>query len=186
MSYTPLLNSLQIYEQWFNASSINPNNYNLLTSTFLNYITNLNPNLLIKNVNYKVVSYNDTTNQQLALFFLSQEQALTFSVPSNYDVSGTRYFGIPLAGVAINSAVNYPGVTFNNTNTTSTGFSNIVQEAVILNGNQIFDAKSVVIFNPYGFNGKNLFDIQDTLSSYVLNSYSTLGVPKQIIVGLLI
>ena len=183
MSETPIFNSAKIYQDFlYTTPSTNPG---LLTTTFLNYITSLNQGLLTKNVNYKVVSYSDT--KQLVLFSLSESEALTFTVPTNYTVFGTTYYGIPLAGVAITASIYQTGAIYPTVcNVTATGFPNIVEDAVMLNASQIAGSTSVDMFNSYGFNFNNLFDIQDTLSTYVNDSVSTLGLTKNIIVGLLI
>lgn len=231
MSYTPLINSTQIYQEFVSSPSVTPS---ALTVSFISLIRQLNQSLLFKNLNYKVVSYTpagvagafdmaaamaaamaagtyrstnidahaasaSTSNQQLLLISLNEgqgipgtvnyipEQALTFTVPTNYTISGTTYQGIPLAGVAITGAIYSLGaLTPTISNITATGFPNIVQEAVMLNGSQILNATSALMFNPYGFNTNILWNIQDTLSSYVNDSVSTLGIPKSIIVGFLI
>jgi hypothetical protein len=117
---------------------------------------------------------------------LTEKQALTFEVPINYTVSGTTYQGIPLVGVAISAFYAAFGPTATIANLTATGFPPIVLDAVSINATQQVDATSVALFNNYGFNGKNLFEIQDTLSNYILGSVSTVGIQKQIIFGLLI
>lgn len=222
MSYTPLINSTQIYQEFVSSPSVTPS---ALTQSFISLIRQWNQSLLFKNLNYKVVSYTladatntlvggpfkpgpgatantastSTSNQQLLLISLNEaqgipgtvnyipEQALTFTVPTNYTISGTTYQGIPLAGVAITGPVYYLGaLTPTISNITATGFPNIVQEAVMLNGSQILNATSALMFNPYGFNTNILWNIQDTLSTYVNDSVSTLGIPKSIIVGFLI
>lgn len=241
MSYTPLINSTQIYQEFVSSPSVTPS---ALTVSFISLIRQLNQSLLFKNLNYKVVSYTpagvagafdmsaldmrgakaaakpgstyaaqagstymniifgasgSTSNQQLLLISLNEgqgipgtvnyipEQALTFTVPTSYTISGTTYQGIPLAGLAITGAIYSLGaLTPTISNITATGFPNIVQEAVMLNGSQILNATSALMFNPYGFNTNILWNIQDTLSSYVNDSVSTLGIPKSIIVGFLI